>query len=245
MGNSKTNSLNLKFQGFLVNFYPNGHKMMIRNYNNGEPLGDEIQYYPNGKLYNIRSYTKDKKVFLKQYNDSTGNVLAENGKGKWTEFDENFSEVNAEGEIENGIEAGTWHGRVDDSTNFESVFVKGKVISTTRTYKYKPNGETFTSVDIVPEFPGGLEAFARFLYRNIRYPALARENNTSGRVIVNFVVERDGSLSDVKVARGIGDGCDEEAVRIIKLSPRWKPGIQNGKPVRVSYSVPIGFSLGK
>ena len=101
----------------------------------------------------------------------------------------------------------------------------------------------FTSVEQVPEFPGGLDAFARYLSKNIRYPAVARENNTQGRVIVSFVCEKDGSLTDVKVARGIGDGCDEEAVRVIKASPHWKPGIQNGRPVRVAYSVPINFTL--
>jgi len=88
-----------------------------------------------------------------------------------------------------------------------------------------------------------LDAFARYLSKNIRYPAVARENNTQGRVIVSFVCEKDGSLTDVKVARGIGDGCDEEAVRVIKASPHWKPGIQNGRPVRVAYSVPINFTL--
>ena len=101
----------------------------------------------------------------------------------------------------------------------------------------------FTSVEQVPEFPGGLDAFARYLSKNIRYPAVARENNTQGRVIVSFVCEKDGSLTDVKGARGIGDGCDEEAVRVIKASPHWKPGIQNGRPVRVAYSVPINFTL--
>jgi protein TonB len=106
-----------------------------------------------------------------------------------------------------------------------------------------PN-KIFTSVEQVPEFPGGLDAFGRYLGKNIRYPAVARENGTQGRVIVSFVCERDGSLTDVKVARGIGDGCDEEAVRVIKSSPKWKPGIQNGRPVRVAYSVPISFTLG-
>jgi len=101
----------------------------------------------------------------------------------------------------------------------------------------------FTSVEQVPEFPGGLDKFAAYLAKNIRYPAVARENNTQGRVIVSFVCEKDGSLTDVKVARGIGDGCDEEAVRVIKASPHWKPGIQNGRPVRVAYSVPINFTL--
>lgn len=105
-----------------------------------------------------------------------------------------------------------------------------------------PN-KIFTSVEQVPTFPGGLEAFGRYLQKNIRYPAVARENGTQGKVILSFICERDGSLTDIKVVRSIGDGCDEEATRVIKASPHWKPGIQNGRPVRVAYSVPVSFTL--
>jgi protein TonB len=105
-----------------------------------------------------------------------------------------------------------------------------------------PN-QIFTAVEQVPTFPGGDAGFNKYLSKNIRYPAIARENNVQGRVIVQFVVEKDGSLTDIKVVRGIGSGCDEEAVRALKASPRWKPGIQNGRPVRVQYSVPVSFAL--
>ncbi|SEO88450.1 TonB family C-terminal domain-containing protein [Mucilaginibacter gossypiicola] len=101
----------------------------------------------------------------------------------------------------------------------------------------------FTSVEQVPEFSGGLEAFSKFLMTNLRYPKAARDNNVQGRVIITFIVEKDGSLSNMKVIRGIGSGCDEEAVRVLSMSPAWKPGIQNGKPVKVQYSVPISFTL--
>ena len=103
--------------------------------------------------------------------------------------------------------------------------------------------QIFTLVESVPEYPGGLDKLGGYLAKFIRYPAIARENGIQGRVIITFVVERDGSLSDIKVARGIGGGCDEEAVRAMKNSPKWKPGIQNGRPVRVQYSIPISFTL--
>lgn len=101
----------------------------------------------------------------------------------------------------------------------------------------------FTSVEQYPQFPGGIEAFYKYLSKNIRYPAIARENGTQGKVIVTFVCEKDGSLTDIKVVRGIGDGCDEEAIRVLKNSPHWSPGIQNGRPVRTLYTVPISFTL--
>jgi len=105
-----------------------------------------------------------------------------------------------------------------------------------------PN-QIFTAVEKQPGFPGGEGKFGAYLQKNIRYPAVARENNTQGRVILTFVVERDGSLTDIKVVRGIGSGCDEEAVRVLKNSPKWTPGIQNGRPVRVQYSIPVNFAL--
>jgi TonB family protein len=245
IGGSTGNSLrNLEFQGPYVAFYPNGHKMLDRNYEKSSPIGDEIQYYPNGKLYHIRSYADYNKIFLKQFSDSTGNVLAENGKGKWTEYNENFTAINAGGEIDNGVEDGKWHGRINDSVYFESVFQNGKLISTARIYKYKSMTDVYSKVDVVPEFSGGLNAFGRFLGRNIRYPARARENYTQGQIILSFVIEKDGGITNVKVLRGIGDGCDEEAVRVLNLSPLWKPGMLNGKIVRVAYSMPISFTLG-
>jgi len=101
----------------------------------------------------------------------------------------------------------------------------------------------FASIEQLPEFPGGQAGWRKFLERNLRYPAMARENNIQGRVTVQFVVEKDGSLTDIKVLRGIGAGCDEEAVRVLKSAPKWKPGVQNGRPVRVSYVMPIVFQL--
>jgi len=101
----------------------------------------------------------------------------------------------------------------------------------------------FNAVEINPTFPGGEEAFGKFLRDHIRYPSVAKENNTQGRVFVQFVVERDGSLTDLKILRDPGSGLGDEAVRVLKISPHWKAGIQNGKPVRVQYTVPVNFSL--
>ena len=82
-----------------------------------------------------------------------------------------------------------------------------------------------------------------YLQENLHYPDIARENNITGRVVVKFVVNEDGSASDPKVVRSVGGGCDEEAQRFIAAMPNWKPGIQNGKPVKVYYTQPITFNL--
>ncbi|QEK51646.1 energy transducer TonB [Pedobacter aquae] len=103
--------------------------------------------------------------------------------------------------------------------------------------------EYLVSAEEMPEFPGGMTAWAKYLNKNLQYPAIARENEIQGRVTVSFVVERNGEITNIKVLRGIGAGCDEEAIRVIKKSPLWKPGKQNGKTVRVSYVIPIVFRL--
>jgi periplasmic protein TonB len=101
----------------------------------------------------------------------------------------------------------------------------------------------FTVVEDQPSFPGGEEARIRYLQENLRYPQMAREAGIQGTVFVTFVVERDGSVTDVRVIRGIGGGCDEEAVRVVRNMPRWTPGRQRGQPVRVQFNMPIRFVL--
>lgn len=101
----------------------------------------------------------------------------------------------------------------------------------------------FTTAQVPPQFPGGFPALQTFLSRHVVYPAVAYENGTHGYVIVNFIVEKDGSLSAIKVVKGIGDQCDEEAARVIKTSPRWSPGVQDGKAVRTYYTVPVSFNF--
>ena len=95
----------------------------------------------------------------------------------------------------------------------------------------------------MPEYPGGINKLMEYLSKNIEYPKAARESGIQGRVFVSFIVEKDGSISNVKVIRSIGGGCDEEAVRVVKAMPKWKPGKQRGKAVRVSYMLPVVFKL--
>ncbi|MBP5341034.1 MAG: energy transducer TonB [Bacteroidales bacterium] len=103
--------------------------------------------------------------------------------------------------------------------------------------------QIFTVVENDPEFPGGMEALYKYLAQNIKYPQLARDNNITGRVYVTFVVERDGSITGCKVLRDIGGGCGAEAVRVVKSMPKWTPGKQRGKAVRVQFNLPVNFNL--
>jgi len=101
----------------------------------------------------------------------------------------------------------------------------------------------FVSIEKQPEFPGGIAKFYKYLGSSIKYPKIAQENNVQGKVFLSFVVEKDGSLTDVQITRGLGSGTDEEAMRVIKESPKWNPGIQNGLAVRVKYNINVNFTL--
>jgi len=95
--------------------------------------------------------------------------------------------------------------------------------------------------EIEPQFPGGVEAFYNYLLHNIHYPQDAIKNNVQGKVFVSFVIEKNGSLTNIKIIRGLSDDIDREAIRVISNSPKWNPGIQNGRAVRVQYTMPIDF----
>lgn len=107
----------------------------------------------------------------------------------------------------------------------------------------EPDETIHVAVEENPEFPGGTAALMEYLHRNIKYPAICRENNIQGRVLVSFVVNKDGSIVDVEVVRGVNPSLDKEAVRVISQMPNWTPGRQLGRAVRVRYSLPVYFRL--
>lgn len=98
-------------------------------------------------------------------------------------------------------------------------------------------------VERMPSFPEGQAALLRYLAQNLEYPRIAKENGVYGMVVVQMIVERDGSLSNVRAIKGIGAGCDEEAERVVRSMPKWTPGFQNGEPVRVQFNLPIRYKL--
>ena len=104
-------------------------------------------------------------------------------------------------------------------------------------------GQIFQVVEQMPEFPGGMEALMKYLQKNIKYPSRAQDNNVQGRVMVTFVVNKDCSIVDPEVIKAVDKDLDNEALRVVKGMPKWNPGKQRGKPVRVKYTVPVTFRL--
>lgn len=143
---------------------------------------------------------------------------------------------------------------VEDDVEVEDVEINAEVDQdeVIEEYEFTPpeieeeeivEAEIFKVVEEMPEFPGGAAKMMEYIQKNIKYPMMARESDIQGRVFVNFVVEPNGEISNVEVLRGIGGGCDEEAVRVVKSMPNWKPGKQRGSAVRCAFTVPIIFKL--
>ena len=109
--------------------------------------------------------------------------------------------------------------------------------------KHEEETKVFDVVEQMPSFPGGQGALMQWLSSNIKYPVIAAENGVQGRVIIQFVVEKDGSVSGVTVAKSVDPSLDKEAQRVVKSMPKWIPGKQNGSAVRVKYTVPVTFKL--
>ena len=140
----------------------------------------------------------------------------------------------------------------DDADVEETAIVSSEELNQAVEIKYvpvaveeeEPEEQTiFEVVENMPEFQGGQAALMAYLAKNIKYPTIAQENGTQGRVIVQFVVNKDGSIVDAKVVRSVDPYLDKEALRVINTMPKWKPGMQRGKPVRVKFTVPVMFRL--
>ena len=158
------------------------------------------------------------------------------------------SEVKPEDEIktqdqlmQNKAAIGSFDVKGNDDANGEVLKAK-EVIAQPEPPKVEEN-KVFDMVEEMPSFPGGQAALMQFLQSNTHYPAVAQENGVQGRVTVSFVVEKDGSITDVQVARSADPSLDKEAVRVVKSMPRWTPGRQNGSTVRVKFNVPVTFRL--
>ncbi|RFZ82853.1 TonB family protein [Mucilaginibacter terrenus] len=240
------------YEGQTVAFYENGRRKNTLSYKQGRLSGDAFEYYPNGRLYWALTYPDPEKkdtTFKNGYkittsSDSLGNGGVADGNGYYKGYDDKFKYVNEEGWIKAGLRDSIWKGKsLEQKLTFEELYkngklVKGIVVDSTGTMSdYKDSRMTF------PRFTKGESGFGQFLVRTMRYPETERRNNIQGVVVLGFVVERDGRLTDIKVNKSAGKGLDEEAVRVMKISPLWTPGTMYGKPIRVNYTVPISFRL--
>lgn len=244
---------NLVLEGIVTEFYKNGKRNKMETFVKNHLSGNAYYFYENGKIKEQGEY-QGKEIYLEkpfenlnykviQYGDTSGHFfLDENGTGKVDVSDSSGSLV---GNYLNGLKNGEWKEyTAKDSSTYTEIFEKGKFIHGKRV---NSKGEVFNynKLEVPAEFKGGEKALYNYLFKNLKYTNEAAKNKVQGRVFITFAIETDGSISYAKVIRGIGAGCDEEALRVINKSPKWNPGTKRGNPVRVSYTFPIFFQLEK
>lgn len=246
----------IKLEGQTISFYQNKNKKRVANYENGRLSGSVYDYFPNGKIYRVvehlpgpapdaRNPLVHPEEIVHTVYDSTGVELVKDGNGRYQIYNPDFKTIEEEGDLKGGKRNGTWKGTMSKSKNAytedyaDGKFLKGTIIDA--------NGSTknYTVKEALPSFNGGTSAFGRYLSQNIRYPDRAKQNNVQGQVIVSFVIENDGRLTDIKILKNVSYDIDAEAYRVMNESPKWNPGLQHGVPVRVAYTMPINFSLGR
>jgi TonB family protein len=181
-------------------------------------------------------------VLLKDCLDSAGNVLADNGNGKWIEYRNDFKTSFAEGVVINGFANGEWHGRLSDTVKYVCNYTNGQ-LKEGKSYGISGKEYPFNKIFVTPEFKGGLNPFAAFLAKTLRYPADAINKKIQGRVYVRFIVEKDGSLSDIRLFESVYPSIDNEALNAIARSPNWTACYIYGIISKITYTVPISFTL--
>ena len=140
--------------------------------------------------------------------------------------------------------ADTIHQNADEPTKLKSIKFESVEINIQKSSdSVNENEIVYRIVEEMPEFPGGMESFFKLIARNIKYPVMAKEHGIEGTVYIQVVIDKNGKLRSPEILRGPGAGLDEEALRVVSLSPDWKPGKQKGQPVNVYYNIPIKFSL--
>lgn len=237
------------YEGPYVSYYQNGNKQKEGTYVNNELEGEVNTYYPDGKLYVTKIYKKEgtpalRSEYIKTVKDSKGKVIVVNGNGKYHIYDEDFKQITDEGSVKDGVYDGTWTGKNDeDQISYSETYVKGKLISG-KSKDDKGNSYDYTELIVSPEFVGGTAALSVFLGRNIRYPRKCMEEGIEGTVILTFKVLKTGALSQISVTREIHKDLAKEAVRVVKLSPRWKTGYYRGVPSNILCHLPVKFVLG-
>ncbi|GAB2987795.1 hypothetical protein GCM10027049_29890 [Mucilaginibacter puniceus] len=237
----------LILDGEVTTYFENGNKKAINKYNNGFLIGEQQEFFPNGKLYIVENHLSVKEkpfptnIYIISNYDSLGTALVTNGEGNFKRYDAGFKLIAEEGSVKGGKPDGEWKLTQDD-LNFLEVYSNGKLVSGKSTNK---NGEVkiYTEVGTLPSYPGGTGEFLKYLSKNVRYPRSEMGNKFSGKVVVFFEVEKDGSITNIAVTQSLKPAFDAEAIGVVKQVPnKWIPATQRGVPVRSHYTATISFS---
>jgi TonB family protein len=231
-----------------THYYQSGQIRAVGRLLKGQLDGPTHSFYENGNpegemVFEDNELSRASIVRVINYWDPNGNKIVDKGIGYCKCVLEPFDDTATveEGKIMNQLKEGEWSASTPTYSYLET-YENGELLKGRQNYQ----GETYyyTETREKAQPTGGLEAFYRHVGKVIKYPANARRKGIEGKVFVQFIVQKDGTLTDFGVVKGIGGGCDEEALRSVMSSPKWQPGKRRGRPVNQRYTLPIQFKLG-
>ena len=240
----------LVLEGVVKEYNKSGIKTSEKTYEKNQLVGETRFFYLNGQLKKVIEYIKKEKTKKKTEDlmpafkvlavyDSLGVQTVSNGNGFAEEKEHAYIH---KGKYKNGYKDSVWIGsNPEEDFSYEEMYAEGKFLSGT-SLKFGKRIE-YSEVEVRPDFKGGLEKFYRFVGQEFNFPGAAKNSGVSGRVILSFNIETDGNITDIVILNDPGLGTADEAVRVLKMSPKWIPGTLRGIPVRVSFTLPIMLNL--
>jgi TonB family protein len=241
-GNTFQISNNIAEKILVKQYFPN-QKLKYKGYFDEEKQAYVHEtWYENGQQEKIWTYEKDFGKKMLQVWDSLGTHLIKDGYGLFTSFFQN-KQKHEEGKYNNGFKIEGWKGWFEDGKlYYDELWENGKLVNG---ISYNKEGQKFEYEQeyVSPEAKGGMLAFYQFVGQKIKYPKAARRNGIEGRVMLRMMVDEVGNLNNIFVMKGIGAGCDEECIRVVKAYPNWTPGKHKGQVFQTRLEFPIAFKL--
>jgi len=235
----------IKFNGESIYYYANGNKQSLITYVDNKPIGKSFTWYENGSLkeeslYFDLPWNNSRYHKMVSYWNKKGEQTVTKGNGYIESIDEFFEE---KGNYKEGYKDGKWTGKATKYTfSYEETYADGELISGVSTEENGMKNE-YTSLEIRPEPKKGMEHFYKFISKKFSPTDLAYKNKVKGKILLTFVVDKEGKISDIRVLKGLGYGLDEEAIRVLSIYDDWNPALQRGRRVRCSYQIPISLDF--
>ena len=230
-----------KKTGDFIFYYSSGQKKKMTSYENNKRTGLITYWYENGQIKE-QADEKDENCLVINAWDSLGNMMVSEGSGYYKEYFNDTAVLCKEGSYVNGKMNGGWkYYSKDGSLRNSETWADGELIKGTA---YTSDGErAYIHREEQASFPGGMTALYKYIQTSLSYPSNAREKRIQGKVYVEFIVWKDGSIRDVSIKKGVHPDLDAEAVKIIEAMPPWEPGLQRGFPINSRFVLTINFSL--
>lgn len=240
-----------RFHGNVVEYYENGQKQSEEEFDKGVRVGaatyyyqngqvkKEMRYAPRGERHGIERHMQQLDTLVNYY-DSLGTKQVDQGNGFVREA---LGADYEEGAYRNGLRNGEWVGTFQKQCyTFTEQYHEG-VVTSGESKDEEGHTFTYTAIATNPEYPGGMNSLMQFIGGNYRYPRKALDAGVKGTVMLRFVVERDGRVTEIEVTQDLGHGTGAEGARVLRMAPKWTPGYQRGVPVRVLYTLPIRLNF--